>query len=142
MAVIFGPSQWQLNVQVAATALGSSIAGGLLICKNGGVGWIISPSSTQVTRTWDFRNDAVTTAQTNASFGDWFVPSSSQLQNPGFVCRTYWDSYPPNIFFWSNTEVNAGMASLVSFNNGGATTHGSPNKFLNCPVRAFRCVTY
>ena len=33
-----------------------------------------SVTSTEVSRNWYSRNDAVTTAESNAACGDWFVP--------------------------------------------------------------------
>jgi len=137
MAVIFGPTPWQFGTQVAAASLGTCFAGGFLICKSGGVGWIVAPSSTQVSRTWNCRNDAVTTAQANAPFGDWFVPTCTQFQNPGHTCRTYWDSYGG--IFWVSTEYNANNAW-----NGNSTNGNLGVNLKTCPftVRAFRCVTY
>jgi hypothetical protein len=37
---------------------------------------------------------------------DWFVPSISQLNNPGFVCRTQWDTFA-SASYWSSTEISA-----------------------------------
>ena len=135
MAIVSGPTTWQFNKR---TPLGGDFGGGRIICKSGGVVWIVAPNTTEVSRTWDLRNDAVTTAQANATCGDWFVPNQGQLQNPGYACRTYWDSYSP-LFYWSNTEVSAHAARSVYFNPGAAST---PSKTTSHFVRAFRCVTY
>jgi len=127
---------------IAAAALGDNIEGGYLICKSSGVAWIVAPSSTEVSRTWTSRGDAITTAQANEACGDWFVPDCGQLFNPGSVCRTYWDSYVA-ITYWSNTN-RAGSAPA-----GNAWTVSIPYEFkwysihtFSTCVRAFRCVTY
>jgi hypothetical protein len=139
MAIIVGPTQWQFSTVVAAAALGSSVAGGYLICKSGGVGWIVAPASTEVSRTWGSINGAVTTANANAACGDWFVPTCGQLLNPGYSCRTYWDSYS-SFYYWSSSSKNSTSAWGVNFCDG---QEDGLNKSLNtfC-VRAFRCVTY
>lgn len=124
---------------------GTAQQGGYLICKSGGTKWIVAPNTTEVSRTFGSRNDAVTTANSNAACGDWFVPSIGQLQNPGYICRTNWDSYSSTIY-WSNTTGNhfqlGGTACFVNFNNGGS---GIDYLYDGTPpycVRAFRCVTY
>jgi hypothetical protein len=37
---------------------------------------------------------------------DWFVPSISQLNNPGYLCRSNWDTFA-STSYWSSTEFNA-----------------------------------
>jgi hypothetical protein len=126
----------------ACTALGSPIGGyssGNLICKASSVGWIVAPNASQVSRTWYCRDDANTTAQSVSGCTGWFVPTISQLQNPGFCCRVFWDSFSSSSFYWSSTECNATHACLVFFDSGSASC-GSKN-YTRC-ARAFRCVTY
>jgi hypothetical protein len=116
-------------------------AGGINICYQGsgaGVLWVVSPFSSQVSRTWYCRNDANTRAQAITGCTTWFVPTSSQLQNPGYTCRTLWDSFT-SACYWSSTENFAHIACVVNFTNGGASFG---NKFDAFCVRAFRCVTY
>jgi hypothetical protein len=108
--------------------------GAVLICKEGGIGWFVAPSSTQVTGQWaggQYNSIAVgdkccisewstlETALTNAGFTptDWFVPSISQLDNPGYVCRTNWDSFDADRY-WSSTEVGANNAYFHCFGYG------------------------
>ena len=122
----------------AELSLGDAHEGGYLICCSSGNLWIVSPSSTTVARNWYSRNDAVTTANANAACGDWFVPSCAQLKNPGYECRTYWDSYS-GTGYWSTTEYNSSRAQLTYVNTN--TTHTSLKSHTNC-VRAFRCVSY
>ncbi len=118
--------------------LGSSHEGGYLICCSSGNLWIVAPNSSQVTRTWFSRNDAVSRANAIVSCGDWFVPTRAQLDNPGYVCRTYWDSWDSD-GYWSNTQHSSGIAWGTRFNNG---SHLYQNKNQACCVRAFRCVSY
>jgi hypothetical protein len=111
-----------------------------LICKSSGVGWIVAPATAQVSRTWYCRNDALLTAQsvTKTCCTQWFVPTVTQLQNPGYCCRTFWDSFS-SACYWSSTDLNATYACFVYFTNGGASVRNK--SIANC-VRAFRCVTY
>ena len=129
-----GPTCWKLP----DASLGSSVAGGRLICKSGGVGWIVAPNTTEVSRTWYCRNDAVTTAQSTSGCTGWFVPTLSQLQNPGYSCRTYWDSYSNNRY-WSSTEYNGNYAFSTHLMAGNTSFFNKGNTYC---VRAFRCVTY
>ena len=110
-----------------------------IICKNGGLAWLVAPISTEVSRTWYCRDDAVTRAiaVTSLTTG-WFVPCIGQLQNPGYLCRSFWDSYS-STFYWSSTEYNSGLACRVYFSTGN--TGNGYKTGTNC-VRAFRCVTY
>ena len=138
MAIIVGPTLWQYENQfsLGETALG----GGNIIYKSGsGVAWIVAPASSEVSRNWYNRNDAVTTAESNAPCGDWFVPTLGRLQNPGYECRQWWDSYSSSIY-WSNTDVyGSGRAWRVSLYDGSTSCTTMTTSFR---VRAFRCVTY
>ena len=118
--------------------LGSNIEGGYLICKSSSVLWIVAPAATEVSRNWYSRNDANTRAQQVSGCTGWFVPTCGQLQNPGYTCRTYWDSYS-SAYFWSSTESDSFNARSVYFFNGYTT---NLNKLNTRCVRAFRCVTY
>jgi len=118
-------------------ALGDPYEGGYLICQASSVQWIVAPSSTEVRRFWYCRNDAVTTAQSVSGCTGWFIPTCGQLQNPGSVCRTYWDSYSG--IFWSNTECSGDSAWLVYLDNGNSRNY---NKTCSWWARAFRCVSY
>jgi hypothetical protein len=124
---------------LVVASLGDTIEGGELICKSVGTAWILAPSSSQVGRTWYCRNDAVTTAQQVSGCTGWFVPSCSQLQNPGYLCRQYWDSYASTCY-WSSTEYNSSLAWRVDFTDGVEWVN--PDKTGTLCVRAFRCVTY
>ena len=118
-----------------------SYAGGINICYQGsgaGVLWVVSPFSSQVSRTWYCRNDANTRAQAITGCTTWFIPTVSQLQNPGYCCRTFWDAFSCTCY-WSSTECTAANACYVNFNTGLASSY---NKNCARCVRAFRCVTY
>jgi len=113
--------------------------GGFFICGASSVRWFVAPSTTQVARTWYLRDDAVTLANSCIGSCGWFVPTCGQLQNPGYPCRTYWDSFC-NERYWSSTECNSALAFRTHFGFGGQTAYSSKeNGFF---VRAFRCVSY
>ena len=156
MAIVVGQTTWQAPYLIGATPVGCpAFGGGTIICKNGGVAWIVAPSNTQVGQTWNGTttllvgnkccvcdwptlNTAIINAGLNPS--DWFVPSSAQLQCPGYVCRQRWDSFSDGAIYWSSTEINATDACRVYFSFGGFAS--SCAKALAFCVRAFRCVTY
>jgi hypothetical protein len=121
--------------------LAQDFGGGLLICKNSTIAWIVAPSSSEVSRTWYLRGDANTRAQQVSGCTGWFVPTISQLQNPGWTCRAYWDTYANQSSYWSSTDLNVTHGCLVFFNNGtpyAALKDQTTFRF----VRSFRCVTY
>jgi hypothetical protein len=164
MAVVAGPTNWWYNSDryyacfAKCNDVGSTtFDGSRLICKAGGIGWFVAPSSTQVIGQWaggQYNSTAVgnkccisewsalETALENRSrpidSTKWFVPSITQLNNPGFVFRTNWDSFDASIY-WSSTEFNATLACRQFFCNGNLTTGSKANSYR---VRAFRCVTY
>lgn len=119
-------------------ALGDPFGGGFVMCQASGTRWIVSPYSAEVSRNWYSRNDANTRAQQVSGCTGWFVPTIAQLSNPGYACRTYWDSFS-SASYWSSTEYNSFNAWSVTFTNGGAGTTGKTTTYC---VRAFRCVTY
>jgi len=164
MGITIGPTDWWVATPAAINSLATSCPPGtilpdrsVIICRAGGTAWIIAPSSTQVCQTW---NNSTTTAVGNKccvcdfptlctrmiSCGftpaDWFVPAFSQLQNPGVVCRTNWDTFDGQPY-WSSTETNTNHARPVCLNGGYEPIGVSPRLKTNtfC-VRAFRCVTY
>jgi hypothetical protein len=122
-------------------ALGSSYEGGFLICKASPLRWVVSPYSAEVSRSWYSRNDANTRAQSVSGCTGWFVPTFSQLQNPGYICRSFWGPSPcySSTRYWSSTETNSELACFMHFNN--AVDSAAAKQASYC-VRAFRCVTY
>jgi hypothetical protein len=119
--------------------LGDPYEGGFLICCSSPTRWVVAPNTSEVSRTWYLRNDANTTAQQVSGCTGWFVPTLTQLQNPGYTCRTFWDSFS-STFYWSSTEGNATHACYVDF----GIVPSFSNRIKTCTncVRAFRCVTY
>jgi hypothetical protein len=120
-----------------ALNLGDSYEGGFLICCSSPTRWVVAPNTSEVTRTWANRNDANTRAQQVSGCAGWFVPTSTQMQNPGYTCRTYWDSF--SNFYWSSTEFNVSHAIGVRGDNGNIQCN---SKVGTTYVRSFRCVTY
>jgi hypothetical protein len=132
----------QVETNFTTAALGDKVTvttceQSILICKAGGIAWVVSPLSAQVGRTWYCVQDAVTTAREGTSSFGWFVPTAAQLQNPGYTCRTYWS--PCATTYWSSTEINAAYGCRVNFTSGNAVSSGKAATYC---VRAFRQVTY
>jgi len=159
MGITIGPVDWWVATPqgysglIAGCPVGTSLPdGSKIICKAGGTAWIVAPNCTQVGQTW---NNSTTTCVGNKCCvcdwptlctrmiscgftpGDWFVPSYAQLQNPGFVCRTQWDTFTATAY-WSSTESNATSAFCLLFDGGFAFTQKEGVR----QVRAMRCVTY
>ena len=129
-----------------APALGDSYEGGFLICKAAPLRWVVSPRSAEVSRNWYSREDANTTAQSVSGCTGWFVPTSSQLQNPGYCCRSFWGPSPcfASVYYWSSSPRGAPshhFACRVHFNANVGDASGDKNTNIHC-VRAFRCVQY
>ena len=155
MGLIIGPTPWWQSELVEEIPEGGTLPdGSRIICKAGGTAWIVAPSCTEVSSTWNGTTSTLVgdqccvsswatlcTRLISCGFNpyDWFVPCRQLLQNPGFVCRTNWDSFSTSANYWSSTEVDATVACLVRYNGGFAC---NCNKASTCCVRAFRCVTY
>jgi hypothetical protein len=161
MGVTAGPADWWVATPQSFSGLITSCPAGTilpdgsaLICKAGGTAWIVAPFCTQVGSSWNNSTTTLVgskccvcdwptlcTQMISCGFtpADWFVPYAAQLQNPGFVCRTQWDTFS-SASYWSSTEINATNACHVLFNGGGAVQQR--NKADTCCVRAMRCVTY
>jgi hypothetical protein len=125
------------NIIGADTPLGTCLEGGRLICKASSIGWIVAPSTSEVSRSWYQIDGANTRAQQVSGCTGWFIPTFSQLQNPGYTCRAFWDSYS-STFYWSSTAASSSNAFVVSFTGG---TNDRVKTLTYC-ARAFRCVTY
>jgi hypothetical protein len=124
-----------------ALNLGDSYEGGFLICKASPLRWVVSPRSAEVSRNWHLRNDANTRALQVSGCTGWFVPTVSQLQNPGYLCRSFWGPAPcfSSTYYWSSTDAPSSNACIVGLFNGGADRGNEVSTYC---VRAFRCVTY
>ena len=126
--------------------LGSAYEGGYLICASGGTRWIVSPGSARAGgRTWYQRGDGNTLAQQVSGCTGWFIPSFSQMQNPGFECRTYWDFYAGGgSQFWSDTTYPGYPQVAQAMRSNDGTVQGI---YKNCTfnwtyARSFRTVSY
>ena len=123
--------------------LGSSYEGGFVICLASPYRWVVSPYSAQVYRTWYGRADANTRAQQVSGCTGWFVPGIYALQNPGFVCRTYWGPAAPCFDtngYWSNDQGSSYSSGCgMHFSSGGSWSRSKPSNYR---VRAFRQISY
>jgi len=130
---------YNFTTVVAIPPLGSAHEGGYLICCSGGNLWIVAPSSAEVRAGWHERSTSNACAeQVSGCFG-WFIPSRPQLQNPGWQCRTYWDSYSQT-YYWANTTAHQyNKAWRVHMDTQLTNTHHKPMDFK---IRSFRCVSY
>ena len=160
MAIVVGPSDWWVATPDAINALAVACPEGTIlpdnsriICKAGGVAWIVAPSSTEVGQTW---NNSTTTLVGNKCCicdwptlcarliacgfnpNDWCVPNSTDLNNPGYVCRSKWDTFTATRY-WSSTEVNSTTSCGLVFSTGALS---ADNKTSVSCVRPFRRVTY
>jgi len=129
------------SFQTTTLVVGSSFGGGFLICKASPVRWVVSPYSAEVTRIWNSIDDANTRAQAVSGCTGWFVPTVSQLQNPGYLCRSFWGPSPcySSTIYWTSTGYPTSNAGIVWFTDGAPSNFNKNNP--TC-VRAFRCVTY
>ena len=165
MGITIGPADWWVSTPDGIDGLAISCPVGTilpdcsaLICRAGGVAWIVAPQSTEVSSAWAGGQynttlvgdkccvsewSSLCSALVSAGFnpGDWFVPSRSQLENPGYVCRTNWDSFSASCY-WSSTEFNDTLAFRVCYVNNSCPPAGNFSKTCIHCVRAFRCVTY
>jgi hypothetical protein len=66
----------------------------------------------------------------------WFVPNIGQLQNPGYSCRTYWDTTSAT-WYWSTSANYFYAGSAVNFATGATCTKFG--KTTPTCVRTIRC---
>ena len=124
----------------AQFTLGGNHEGGYLICCASNNYWIVAPSNTEVARNWADRTDANTCAQQVSGCSGWFIPSFSQLSNPGYECRAYWDSHSQYASqYFSDTEYPPSSAYTKDMQTGSS---GLGSKASQYRVRSFRCVAY
>jgi hypothetical protein len=136
MSVILGQTLWQY-IKSDARPPGTEMLGGFLLCKNGGVAWIVAPSSTECLQNSGFFTAVRNCAETVTGCNDWFIPTRSQLSNPGYECRIGWDSYQSGLY-WTSEAISPGYG-WVNMANGSLGACYTTNSFY---IRAFRCVTY
>ncbi len=126
---------------VEQVGLGSAHLGGFLMCTAGGIQWIVAPYCAEVSRNWYDRDGANTAAQTCTGCTGWFLPTSSQLLNPGYCCRSFWGPSPcySSAGYWSSTDNHGGFAIGYNFVTGAGINDFEGNAYC---VRSFRCVSY
>ncbi len=129
---------YNFTTEVAIPPLGNSHQGGYLLCCSSNNLWIAAPESSEVSRTWYQRDHAETRSFQVSGCSGWFVPTCAQLKNPGYQCRTHWDSIS-SASYWSNTESGGSNAFYLYCPNGATGLNSKTN--IQC-VRAFRCVSY
>ena len=142
-----GGASASYSFNTRAVVVGDVYGGGYLICQSGGVRWVVSPPSADLLRCFALRNDANTAAQQVSGCTGWFIPNCPQLQNPGYLCRTYWGGYCTGSFgdsrYWTNQIANPNRAWTIQFDGPGAGNGIDSNATAsNYRVRSFRCVTY
>lgn len=121
---------------------------GIFICCGPGTNkWFIAPSCTEEGRDWYNRNATVTNTNSTMGACGWFVPDIGQIDNPGYCCRSYWDSYQ-NQWYWSNTPVGGGYRACAICMQYGLKKGTSGYDPATAPVgqrsntwcvRSFRC---
>jgi len=133
---------YNFTTEIEWPTLGIAGEGGYLICMADSNLWIVAPSSSEIGTRFNSRSAAVNSAQSVSGCSGWFVPTSSQLVNPGYTCRTYWDSYKLEPY-WSNSNFHPqhNNAYDVDFSTGSAWNGRNSLTSIRC-VRAFRCVSY
>jgi hypothetical protein len=133
-----GISTW--NARTVNTTLGQSYCGGRIICQTSNTRYIMAPSSSEVVRNWNNRNNAVTRAQAVTGVSGWFVPSKGLMQNPAFKCRSRWDSYINN-YYWTNTQApNTSFACRIDFSQNGLVN--CAQKTASYRIRAMKTETF
>jgi hypothetical protein len=143
--------------------------GSRVICKAGGKAWIIAPCTTQVSEPWGNvtacgcidnlpAGISVHSDITSENFPclynqliscgfnpyDWFVPCLQLLQNPGYLCRTKWDTFGGGAgggCYWSSTECTDTAAFRLCY-YGSDARYCPADKATIQNVRAMRCVNY
>ena len=132
------------NVGFACTSNITDCQGFFICCGPSTNKWFVAPACTQVSRTWFCKDDVVTVANSCMGSCGWFVPSDCQALNPGYCCRTYWDSFC-TANYWTSTDGNySNHSKPINMSNGGfvlSVGYGGPGsqKTSVCCVRAFRC---
>lgn len=121
-----------LNVGFTCTGSITDYNGFFICCGSPGK-WFVAPSCTQTYTNWENRVNAVSCANSLMGSLGWFVPDINKLQNPGYICRSYWDSYGGE--YWSTSFGGDDSRCTLDFNNGSINER---NIFNSNQTRAFR----
>ena len=117
--------------------LGSSYEGGILIQASSGNAWVLAPNATCLSRSWYVRCHTTSCAQSVTGCSGWFLPTCSQMYNPAWTCRQYWDATAS--FFWTDSQVSMSSSYALRFSRGQNCPCGKQN---DVATRSFRCVSY
>ena len=82
MTIVVGRTLEQFN---QSHSLGGSV-GGNVICKTGGIIWIVAPAVTEVSRNWNDIGDAITCASAYTAENSSASYTSPIQNHPGAVC--------------------------------------------------------
>jgi len=136
------------NFTTTTLDLGTSYECGFLICKSSPTRWIVAPTAAIPSRSWYCLTDGPLVASICTGCTTWFVPNCTNLKNPGYTCRNFWQNVPSG-FYWSTTQAGPIYAWAVCMDNGvggqfPATQYssGGSRKTNVYPVPSFRTVTY
>lgn len=124
------------NIGITAIGNLTDCKGFFICCGPSTCKWFVAPSCTEVSRTWYTSSDAVTVANSCMGSCGWFVPSIGGLQNPGYSCRTYWDTTSAT-WYWSTSANYFYAGSAVNFATGVTCTRFG--KTTPTCVRTIRC---
>lgn len=121
--------------------IGTCICGGNLASVTGGCYWIAAPTTSEVSRSWYSRNDAITRAQQVSGVSGWFIPSASDLLSrpSGWSHGNGHHGDGGTGMYWSDTQVAGHTAQYVLFGDGCIFIRGKQSVIR---VRAFRTVAY
>jgi len=134
--------------QTKPLAPGDVFGGGNVICLASPIRWVVAPASAEVSRRWLERVESNTVAQACSGCGGWFIPTCTQLVNPGFVCRSFWENLSSGCSYWSESQapgVDPTYKHFVRMDPGGPCgAYGCcfTNMCGVLCIRSFRCVTY
>lgn len=140
------------NIGIACTGVAgvNDCQGFFICCGPSTCKWFVAPSCTQITTNWRGGSgctDAINCANSLMGSCGWFVPSCGQMQNPGYCCRTYWDTYNSSSY-WTTSDTFGNppfFKDTISMVNGACTntiTVAAPysGSCSYCRFRTFRTV--
>lgn len=144
--------EWGMGPDIGAAAIGDAIEGGILICKSGGIAYIVEAHSGYPARTrrnWYSRGDAITVAQAATGCSGWYIPSGSAMNSASPLGGCWFYDRVPYEAIWSDTQINSGTAQYNMWwdiaSGGNSWFQNAQNSTLmthTSYVRAWRNVAY
>ena len=117
--------------------------GFFICCGPSTTKWFVAPACAEVSRGWPSRCDAITVANSCLGACGWFVPTCTQLKNPGFTCNVYWDVYgTTDVGYWSlDCSLGSNRAWGINMSTGSCDRYSNGYHAYSVPhsIRAFRC---